>query len=204
MRPRPPKKLLDSLKTEFAPSFPLAEFVHETFLNEESPLYNEDHQHLQQARIGYLWTNVPNQKQMRGVVGTAEIPKPSPMASVWEKARYLYQIREWFKTDKLDFLITLDATYISAASHIVFLAVLDHELYHCGHKHDEFGCPMYAKTTGKPIYGLLRHDVEEFVGIWRRYGPQAGAGESMAMVQASKKKPEIGKADIRQICGNCR
>src|SRR5690349_3540696 len=111
MRPRPPKKLLETRQTEFMPAPDLDIFVRDSFLNEDSKLYNYDHRHLRQARIGYLWTNVGNQKQMKSVVGTCEIPKPSPMSSVWQKARYLYQLRNWFGTDELDFLITLDANY---------------------------------------------------------------------------------------------
>jgi len=203
MRPRPPKKLLDSFQTEFLPAPELDKFVRESFLNEDSKLYNFEHRHLRQARIGYLWTNCSNQKQMRKVVGTCEIPKPSPLASVWEKARYFYQIRQWFGTDNLDFLITLDANYIAAAPHINFLAILEHELFHAGHKLDEWGQKAYFKTTGKPKYGLRGHDLEEFVGIWMRYGPRAGAGDSMKMLVAAKGKPLIGKADIQRLCGNC-
>jgi hypothetical protein len=202
MRPRPPKKLLESFQTEFVPAPELDKFVRESFLNEESKLYNYDHRHLRKARIGYLWTNAGNMKQMKTVVGTAEIPKPSPMSSMWQKARYYYQIREWFGTTDLDFLITLDAVYISKAPNNIFLAILDHELYHCGHKRDEFGKKLFSKQTGKPIFGLLGHDVEEFVGIWMRYGPRAGAGDSMKLLIAGKSKPLIGKADIQKLCGN--
>lgn len=202
MRPRPPKKLLESWQTEFLPAPELDEFVRESFLNEDSKLYNYDHRHLRQARIGYLWTNAGNTKQMKTVVGTCEIPKPSPMSSVWQKARYFYQLRQWFGTETLDFLITLDANYVADCSHINFLAILDHELYHCGHKRDEFGQKMFGKKSGKPIFGLLGHDVEEFTGIWMRYGPRAGAGDSMKLLVAGKGRPSIGKADIQKLCGN--
>ncbi|HRH45720.1 MAG TPA: putative metallopeptidase [Pyrinomonadaceae bacterium] len=98
---------------------------------------------------------------------------------------------------------TFEARYISEAPHINFSAVLDHELYHCAHKLDECGQKEYSKTTGKPKFAILGHDVEEFEGIWRRYGVRAGAGESMKLFASGKGKPSIGKADIQKLCGNC-
>ncbi len=100
-------------------------------------------------------------------------------------------------------MITLDAKYIAAAPHINFLAILDHELYHAGHKLDEWGQKSYYKTTGKPKFGLRGHDVEEFVGVWMRYGFRVGAGDSVKLMVAGKGKPSIGKADIQKLCGNC-
>lgn len=203
-RPKPPKKLFDSIFDDFIPSPELDKFVRESFLDEDSPLFNPDHVHLKQARIGYLWTNCSCRRQMKPVAGMTEIPKPPTQSSDWAKARYRMQLREWFKTDKLDFLITLDAHYAKSCSHICFLALLDHELYHCGQRLDEFGAPKFNNVTGKPIYGILGHDVEEFVGIIRRYGADAGAGETKALIAAAKEKPEIAAAVAAEVCGTCR
>lgn len=201
-RPFAPKKLIDSIDNVFLPAPELERWVKATFLNEDSKLFNEDHLHLRFAKIGYLWTNAKNTKQMKTVVGTMEIPKPPTISNAWQKARYYQQIRDWFGTDKLDFLMTLDARYLNNVPNIDFCATIDHKLYHGGQKLDAFGAPMFTKQ-GKPKYALLGHDLEEFVGIWRRYGYEAGAGDSIAFAEALKEKPTIGKAEIKAGCGNC-
>jgi hypothetical protein len=100
------------------------------------------------------------------------------------------------------FLITVDANYAASASDLVFCALLDHELYHCAQKLDEFGAPKFTKD-GKPVFAMIGHDVEEFVGIWRRYGPQAGAGASSELFAAGWQSPEIAEVDVASVCGSC-
>jgi hypothetical protein len=56
---------------------------------------------------------------------------------------------------------------------------------------DEFGCPKFNRQTGLPVFGMIGHDVEEFVGIVRRYGAGSAAGRTRDLVAAAKKKPEI-------------
>lgn len=203
MKPLPPDWLLESFDEEFLPAPKIGEFVKETFLNEDSKLFNEDHLHLRHAKIGYLWTNTSNVRQMRQVMATVEIPKPPTQSSAWTKARYRFQLRKWFETDKLDYLITFDAKYMKSCEKINYLATIEHELYHCAQKRDEFGGLRFNNETGLPVFGLMGHDVEEFVGIMRRYGPQGGAGMTKDFVVAAKKKPQIGAADIKSVCGNC-
>ena len=201
-RPRPPKKLLDSFNPTFIPAPQMDEWVKAVFLDDESKFFNEHHIHLRRAEIGYLWTNVRNTKQMKHVVATMEIPKPPMISNAWQKARYNQQLREWFGTDKLDFLMTLDARYMNDATMLMFCSTVDHELYHGGQKLTAFGTPEFTKA-GKPKFALRGHDVEEFVGIWERYGFIAGAGDSIALAAAGKKKPLIAKADFQILCGNC-
>lgn len=141
---------------------------------------------------------------MRAIVATAELCMPPGSLNKWGKARWWAQIEEWFGTTALDFIITFFAPFFVGAAEIQRFAVPDHELYHCGHKRDIFGLPMFKKTTGKPIFGLRGHDVEEFVGIYRRYGYQSGSGDSIALVEAAKAKPEIAAANIAGMCGTCR
>jgi hypothetical protein len=75
-RPRPPQLLfsidaaIDGLKFVSAPD--LVEWISATFLEEDAPLRNEDHQHLAYARIGALWTTVPNGRAGRTIIGMAE------------------------------------------------------------------------------------------------------------------------------------
>lgn len=198
-----PKKIIETIQDVFLPAPEIEKFVKNNFLNEDAKLYNEDHRHLRQARIAYLWTNVSNSRGGRDIVATAEIPRPPAIGGKWARAKWEYQMTGWFGHSNFDFLITLNARFIGDCQPIVAVATLDHELYHCGQKTDEFGAKMFGKKSGKPVYTLLAHDVEEFVGIWRRYGAEAGAGDSIGLAAAAKRKPKIERADIRKLCGNC-
>ena len=191
---------------QFIPCPKTLKWLQETFLTPDSPFYNVEHDHLNSANLGVLWTNVPNERHMRRIVATAELAKPPTSLGKWAKARHEQQVEEWFHppTAGLDFIITLYAPYFAGAAPIEQLATCDHELYHCGQKKDIFGLPLFSKKSGRPILGLRGHDVEEFVGIYRRYGYQAGAGESIALVETARGKPEISPARISGMCGTCR
>lgn len=198
-RPQPPAELFDDLHGSFVPAPEVAAWLRKAFLDEESPLYNPEHLHLSAAHIGVLWTTVPNSRHMHAIVGTAEIP--FPQGGAWQKKRALYQLRQWFGAVP-DFLLTLSAEYAAGASDVGFCALVEHELYHCGHRRDLFGIPMFTKE-GRPKFGIRGHDVEEFVGIVRRYGAKAGAGDTAAFVAAARRKPEIAPAEIARLCGTC-
>nr|WP_271894430.1 putative metallopeptidase [Phyllobacterium sp. IY22] len=47
---------------------------------------------------------------------------------------------------------------------------MEHELYHAGQDRDSFGAPKFRKSTGLPVFILRGHDIEEFIGVVRRYG----------------------------------
>ena len=127
--PSPPEEMtLEDWIPQFAPSPTLAHWVHQQYLTEGGLLHNPDHSHLQQAKIGFLWTNVPNKRQMHAVAGTAEMP--TSQGGVWAKARARYQLMQWFRQE-LHFLITLDSRYAAEADDMHFAALVDHELYHC-------------------------------------------------------------------------
>jgi hypothetical protein len=140
---------------------------------------------------------------MKTVVATAETGKPPNSLSSWAKARWRYQVQEWFRMEP-DFILTFFAPYMMGASEANQLSTFDHELYHCGQKKDLFALPRFSKKDGKPIFGIRGHDVEEFIGIYRRYGYTAGAGDSIALVEAAQREPEIAKAEIIGVCGTCR
>lgn len=200
MRPRPPEILTArGTPDDFRPGN-LTEFVHASFLNESSKLFNPEHLHLLSANIAYLWTNVPNIKAGRQVLGTAEIIRYQ--GGKWQRTRQMIQMRDWFGIEPLDFLITLDAMYCDFVGDLEFLALLEHELYHCGQAKDEFGAPKFNRETGLPMFALRGHDVEEFLGIWRRYGFIGEQGEEILQLAAAD-EPEIGQTAINQICGNC-
>jgi putative metallopeptidase len=73
-------------------------------------------------------------------------------------------------------------------------------LSHCGVERDMYGAPKFKKSTGLPAFALRGHDVEEFIGVVRRYG--AAAAGVQAMIEAAAEGPTIAAADIF-ACGNC-
>lgn len=203
-RPLPPIEVVDAFGPVFMPAPEVEEWFRAAFLDEKSPLYNVEHDHLNSANIGVLWTNVENIRQGRRVVGMVELPKPHPALGKWAKARYEHQLRQWFgaRAVELDFLMTLDAVYWVATSDIEFCSGGDHELYHCGQKLED-GIPAFNKRTGEPKFALRGHDAEEFVGIVRRWGPGAAAGDTAALVAAAQHEPEIAAVHVASMCGNC-
>jgi hypothetical protein len=201
MRPFPPVEMFGVTAPDFIPAHEIGEWAINTFLDEESPLFNADHQHLLSATIGWLWTSVPNNRHMMAVAGQAEIPRPQ--GGKWQKRRGEQLLRTWFPDD-LDFLITLDANYAAACGDASFCALVEHEMYHCGQALDDFGAPKFNKTKGKPAFALRGHDVEEFVGIIRRYGVGAGAGRTLELVEAAQRGPQLDAAEVKAACGSCR
>lgn len=197
--PIPPPEVDEGAPDCFLPSKELQHWAHETFIDGTGPLVNPDHEHLKFAYIGYLWTNVTNGRHMQTIVGTAEMPMKK---GGWLGAREQYQLQKWFGTIP-QFLITLYAPYFAEIDELSRCAVIEHELYHCAQKRDPAtGGPKFTKD-GFPVFGLRGHDVEEHVGIMRRYGISGCAGASREFVEAAMKLPEIGHAEIEFACGNC-
>lgn len=186
----------------FAPSPEMEAWMRETFLNPDSKFHNPDHDHLLMASIGVLWTNVANSRNMIPIVGTAELGKPMGTMGKWAKARFQFQLLEWFGVDELDFLITFYAPFFAGCGEVEWYSTPEHEYYHCGQARDEFGQPKYRKD-GRPVFGMRGHDVEEFVGIMERYGVEGGAGQSSAFIKASRKRPLFSGKAIQVHCGTC-
>ena len=111
----------------------------------------------------------------------------------------MQQIQEWFG-DVPDFLITFHAGAAASMDDPSFCALVEHELYHCAQKLDDYGMPKFSQD-GSPSFCIRGHDVEEFVGVVARYGADA-AGVS-AMVDAANAGPTIGRASIAGVCGTC-
>jgi putative metallopeptidase len=200
-RPRPPPSLLSiDSSTWFVPAPDLVEWISATFLEEGAPLFNEDHQHLVFATIGALWTTVPNARNGRAIVGQAELGTAIGGMGKWNRARAAQQLVEWFGHVP-DFVITLFAPYADICDDATFCALVEHELSHCGQEPDEFGMPRFKKS-GLPTFCMKGHDVEEFVGVVRRYG--ADAAGIRAMIDAAAAGPTIAAADISFACGNCQ
>jgi hypothetical protein len=121
--------------------------------------------------------------------------------SGWQRGRKEQQFQEWFGRIP-EFLITLDADYARQASDLEWCALVEHELYHIGQRTDDYGQPAFSKD-GRPKLGIRGHDVEEFVGIVRRYGVGGAAGDTATLVEAANRAPEVGSVSIAHACGTC-
>lgn len=198
-RPLPPSILFEDPRAQFLPAPELEQWMRETFIEAGATLENEDHAHLRAAEIKVLWTNVPNGRHGRTIVGQCELGTPRAMGR-WAKARAEMQVLEWFGSIP-DFIITIDAEYAQAADDASFCALVEHELYHGGQEIDEFGAPKFTRE-GSPKFAMRGHDVEEFVGVVARYGVEATQVD--AMVQAAKAGPTVALARISRACGTCQ
>ena len=69
-----------------------------------------------------------------------------------------------------DFIILLDAVYWAQATQREREILVYHELSHIAHAEDKDGEPKYNEDTGRPVYRIVGHDVEEFSAVARRYG----------------------------------
>jgi len=198
LRPLPPSDL-DPVG-EFRPAPELMEWAHKTFIDPGATLENPEHEHLRQAYIGALWTNVPNGRHMKAIAGTCELGKPM-VNGRWQKARAEQQITAWFGVIP-DFIITIFADYAAACTDGEFCALIEHELLHAGQEKDAFGAPKFRKS-GAPAFAIRGHDVEEFVSVVRRYGALASAGDTGAMIEAAKAGPTITSVQLTKACGAC-
>lgn len=199
MRPMPSPHLLhDSFASHFEPAPELADWARDTFISENALLMNEDHAHLRAADIGFLWTNVENIRRERRILGTCQLAQPS--GEKWSAAAREVQIARWFGGIP-DFLITLDAPAAADMDDVQFMALVEHELYHAGQAKDKFGGPAFSKATGKPLWAMRAHDVEEFVGVVERYGATSAA--LARMVNAVNRGPKLSSSKISHACGAC-
>jgi hypothetical protein len=188
----------------FLPTPQLEAWAKATFVSPNGRLSNPDHLHLISAQIGFLWTSYPASRQMVTIVGQAELASPPPSMGKWARARWEHQIEQWFGAERqLDFIITIYAPFAALADDATFCSLIEHELYHCGQRLDEYDNPKFRKD-GTPMLALRGHDVEEFVGIVRRYGAGAAAGQTAELIAAGRRKPEIATAAIGWACGSCR
>jgi hypothetical protein len=197
-RQTPPDSLLspDLFYTILMPASNLGAWVQANILAEDGAIHNPDHAHLIDADIGFLWASQAFTKRGRTVLGQAE--QVMIRAGGWQKARQEQQLVEWFGHVP-EFLITLAADYCAQCSDAEFCALVEHELYHVGQELDAFGAPKFTKE-GLPKLVLRGHDVEEFVGVVERYGPNAQVAR---MVEAARKPPAVARTSIAHACGTC-
>jgi len=198
-RPTPPDVLFESsLEALFLPSPELAQWADETFIAEDAVIENDDHEHLRQARIGFVWTNEANERRGRLILGTAQLLPPS--GDKWSVGRAVAQLREWFG-DVPDFMITLYAPAAIVMDDASFLALVYHELMHCAQRRDNEGQPMFNRETGRPVWAMRAHDIEQFVSVVRQFG--ADAAGVRAMIDAAADTPLASDQQISIACGTC-
>jgi hypothetical protein len=197
-RPMPPRDLLDEfhLYTKLIPAPEILEWVNEHVISDDGQLSNPDHFHLADADLCFLWASSAFEKQGRTVLGQAE--QVAMRAGGWQKARMEQQMHEWFGRVPT-FVITLAADYCSQCSDLDFCALVEHELYHIAQAIDEFGSPKFNRE-GQPVLRMRGHDVEEFIGVVRRYGP---SHEVQQLVDAASKPAEVAHLDVARACGTC-
>ncbi|TPV19244.1 hypothetical protein FJV20_18915, partial [Acinetobacter baumannii] len=75
-----------------------------------------------------------------------------------------------------------------------------HELYHIGAERDENGEMIFSSSTGLPKHYLAGHDVEEFIGVTKRWGASKSVKR---LVEVAKNPPFVSNLDISKCCGNC-
>ena len=192
----PPADLLESPFLILKPAPELWDWIQREVLAETGSIHNPEHGHLIDASIGVLWASSSFNKKGRGVLGQAE--QLMIRAGGWQKARQEQQMRGWFGEEP-EFLITLAADYCSQCTEAEFCALVEHELYHIGHKLDKYGAPAFG-DGGMPKLEMRGHDVEEFVGVVRRYGP---SHDVQQLIDAAIRPPEVAKINISRACGTC-
>lgn len=196
-RPTPPPTVDEVAHDRFEPAPEVLAWIRSTFIEPGAPLFNPDHQHLEFAHLGVLWTNKSYRKQQRWIIGQAEDPKGGT-AGAWKKGRGEQQLEEWFGSVP-DFLITLYAPRLKTFDDRSFCAVIEHELYHCAQATMDTGALKFTRGGG-PAFALRGHDVEEFFGVAARYGLPA---DLKALVELAQQQPQLPDRIIEGACGTC-
>jgi hypothetical protein len=197
----PPASLLELYELNdfgirLTPAPEVWEWIQTEILADTGSIHNPDHAHLIDADVAVMWASSSFEKQGRRVLGQAE--QVAFRAGGWQKARMEQQMFDWFG-DVPAFIITLAADYCASCGDAEFCALVEHELYHLAQATDQYGAPAFTKT-GAPKLKMQGHDVEEFVGVVRRYG---ASPDVQALVDAANKPAEVGKLNISRACGTC-
>ncbi len=211
--PTPPRALLDASSPisgggHVAPAPDLGAWVAAEILAPNRPLSNYDHAHLAEggAVIGWLWSTEVLAKQGRRVLGRCALGHPT--GDAWVQAARRDQLLGWFGSLP-DFVVILDAWFfahaVESGNAADALAVVDHELYHCGQERDGDGEPRYTQD-GDPVWGIRPHDVEEFGGVVRRWGIEASAARPLveAIDHVRAHGPDIARSTLDGVCGTGR
>jgi hypothetical protein len=129
----------------------------------------EAHAHLREATIGYIFHDEEITTGGKVEWASAGLPKLNgPAAKRW--GRFV----EWNIVRMIgyqpDFIILIDRNIWAGLDMQQRVALIDHELSHCQQATDEFGGPKFNQITGRPIWRIAAHDIEEFNGVIERNG----------------------------------
>lgn len=80
-RPQPPADIFEISGASFVPSSDLEGWARQTFIEPDAELANEEHFHLNQARIGFVWTTTANARAGNRIVGQCELMPPMTTAA---------------------------------------------------------------------------------------------------------------------------
>ncbi|QQC82817.1 hypothetical protein I9054_011240 [Acinetobacter bereziniae] len=207
IRPFPPTDFIDQAEEEEAirlsPAADLKEWVITNFLTIGGALYNPDHDHIaellhdDETFLAFAWASSAAVAKKRMVLGQCE--KVMFNLSGWRKARQEQQMRDWFGFVPI-YLITVDASFCERANDREFCALIEHELYHIGVERDEDGEMHYSDHTGLPKHYLAGHDVEEFIGVVKRWG---ASEDVKRMIAVAQNPPFVSNLEITKCCGTC-
>ena len=207
IRPFPPTDLIDQAEQEenirLAPAVDLKEWVVKNFLTIGGALHNPDHDHIaemlhdDETVLAFAWASSATMAKKRMVLGQCE--KVMFNVGGWRKARQEQQMRDWFGFVPI-YLITIDASFCENCNDRQFCSLIEHELYHIGVERDEDGEMIYSSMTGLPKHYLAGHDVEEFIGVTKRWG----ASESVKrLVEVANNPPFVSDFNVSACCGTC-
>jgi hypothetical protein len=203
-RPLPPEPLRRE-GIAFVPAPDVLAFLERTFLQEGAPFWRKEYSHLEEARIGVLWTNVERVKDGLLTLGMAQLVRIS--GDKWTSGRSAQQLREWFgdwwdaELDPYpDFVLIFYGPAAAEMNDATFCALLSHELRHCGQKRDRYG-ELKFDENGDPEFAMQGHDVEEFISVVEDFGIAAAGPAAVKFVEAAQRRPRFSAAEVAGVCG---
>jgi hypothetical protein len=125
-----------------------------------------EHVHLKEGEpsVGFLLRTFPKVEGGRTVLGSIHLPSVTGKL----KEAFLWMVGNTFGYMP-DFLVILDEAYWRAGDDRLREILMFHEMSHAVHKQDQYGAPRFDQE-GRPVWGLVGHDVEEFTSVAARYG----------------------------------
>lgn len=132
------------------------------------------HPHLAAAKVVIAWKDFTPDKDGHVVLGKAK--------KAADLDRHMHDV---------DFVIFLnEEAWVGELNDAQRLALIDHECAHCGVDVDENGDPR-LDDSGRVVYRMRKHDLEEFHAVVRRHGTWLRDIEDMvsAAMEHKKKSP---------------
>ncbi|RYG99899.1 MAG: hypothetical protein EON58_02225 [Alphaproteobacteria bacterium] len=194
--PRIPERLLTTEDSYFEAAPDVREFAYDTFISGCGPLVNDDHEHLADADVLFVWSSVEFSSKGNNVVATCQLGEQT--GGLGKKEFQEWQYRNLNGGMLPDFVVTLCAPFFTEADSVAVCAVIEHELHHTEQKKDKHGVPK--RNQGKPVWGIKGHDVEVFIRDVERYG--AYSPSLIRLKAALDSPPLINPSEAKvAVCG---